>query len=185
MRLKILLAGVAAALVIGMVPSPAGADDATVTANIAGLSGTRTFALAEAGTGVSLVGASGLSTAISGTFTATVTETAVAGDDNGYSVTAAITNLVKGTDTIAYTNINLAPGTMIPSLAGTDTPGAAGNFSGASNPSDARTVWANSAQAATSYYTFVHANTSTLGLTLPNNAVSGTYTGTLTVTFVA
>ena len=189
MRVKLLLAAAAAALLVGIVPAPASADTTTVTANIVGLTGTRTFALDPASAaGVSLVGAGGSATAISGIFTSSVTETAVAGDANGYSVTAALQNLTSGGDTIPYTSVTLAPGTMLPSLAGTDTPGAAGAF-GHQSPQIAtsapRTVWSNTGQVATNYYTFVHTNASTLSLTLPNDAKAGTYTGTLTVTFVA
>ena len=189
MRFKILMAAAVAVVVGAMAPSPASAQEsAEVTANIVGLEGTRTLILAEELTGVSLVAAGGLTSSISGAFTAQVDEVAAAGD-NSYSVTAELENLTSATnDVIGYENVDLAPGAMVDiPLAGNDEPGTGGAFADAATPgsvSAAQTVWTNTGQDPATYITALHTNTSTLGLTLPNGAKAGTYTGTLTVTLV-
>ena len=187
MRLKLTLALAAAGLLVGLIPAPAHAQVAVpVDAVVTGLAGTRTLTVTEPL--ITLVGAG---TSIGGNFTPVVTEVAYPGDTStpAFTVQATLTRLLKGVDTIDYTNVTLNPpaqDSMVQLVVGDDHEGTSGAFTGTGATSAARTIFTNDGQVATNFYSGAHTAPSSLSLSLPANAATaaGTYTGTLTVTLV-
>ena len=195
MRMKLLLAAAAAALLVGLVPSPTSAQDSAnvnVTAQIGGLTaGSRVLVVPEATAGLTITGSA--IDAITASFTAEVLETLAPGS-NGWTVNAALTDLSNGSGgTIPYGNVTLNPGDTVLTLplpAGTNSSGATGTFQDqtptATSTSAARNVFTNNGQVATSFYTATHtAAGNALSIALPEGEFDqGSYTGTLTVTLV-
>ena len=187
MRYRILFATAAAALLVGLVPSPASAqlvqsdDDAqSIAATItAGGIGSRTIAA------LPVVMSSALGQGkVSGAYSVSVVEIAATGR-NPWQVTSTVSELTSVADssTIAPENLDITSPTIVATLpAGTDTPFAAGNYTGTGATSDARTLWDNAGQNTSSVYTSTHTATGTLAVTPPNGSTVGAYTGTFTVT---
>jgi hypothetical protein len=187
MRYRILLATAAAALLVGLVPSPAGAqlvqsdDDAqTIAATItAGGIGSRTIVA------LPVVMSSALGQgSVSGLYSVSVVELAATGR-NPWQVTTTVSELTSAVDStkIAPERFSITSPTVVATLpAGTDTPFAAGSFTGTGAVSAARTLWDNADQSTTAVYTSTHTATGTLSVSPPNAATTGLYNGTVTYT---
>jgi hypothetical protein len=186
MRTRILLSVAAAALLVGLVPAPAGAVTSTSAANItatitAGGIGSRTIAALPI-TMTSLAG----NGKVSGAYSVTVLETAATGV-NPWSVTTAVSELTSAVDSskIAPSAFDISTPTVLGvPTAGTDTAttGSVYSVTGAATTSDPLTLWTNTGQSALAVYTSTHTATGTLAVTPPNGAKTGAYTGTLTFT---
>ncbi|MEY2565541.1 MAG: hypothetical protein QOE35_70 [Actinomycetota bacterium] len=191
MRIRFLVAAAAAAIVVGMMPSPAFAADgsggssiisATLTSNTIG---SRSVSLVTTPAMTSALNSSTLSTG----YTVTVLEAARTGTNPWkaqVSVNQLTSTLTPGTP-IPVASLNLAPGAMTLTTAGTgsDAPGVGGAFVGSTadpTVSDAQDLWTNTGQLPGSIYTGTHTGAGTLTLTPPNATKLGVYTGTFTVT---
>lgn len=154
----------------------ASATDATVTANVtAGSIGLRSLTSVPAIVLTSTAGSAN----VTGTMSAVVTEAAVTGV-TPWSVTADLSALSDGTNTLANSNVALSARTASRSAgAGTVTA-----TSGSQDMSTTRTIFTTTGQSTSSVYTGTYTSGGTLTLTVPNGTVAGVYTGTLTVTLV-
>lgn len=184
MRIKILLATAAAALIVGLMPSPAsaqlsagGTQNTGVTATISGAMGTRVLNSIGA-VGMSSTGGSATLTSLP--FAVSVVEAARSGTAGWYVTAEMTTPLTEQTtsDVIAKSALTLTPNaTMVQTpLTGTDA------ASGAQSLGSAATIWTNTGQSPLTVYTGTHTNSPTITLAPPNGTVNGVYVGTLTVT---
>lgn len=154
----------------------ASADTATVTANVtSGSIGLRSLTSVPA---ITLTSTSGSST-VDGSMAAVVTEAAVTGD-TAWSVTAALTSLTNGGNTLANSNVDILNRAVVQVAGG----GTSSAVTGTQAMSATRTLFSNSGQVATSVYTGTHSATADLSLHIPNGTATGIYTGTMTVTLL-
>jgi hypothetical protein len=182
--MRILLSAAAAALLVGLVPAPAGAATSQSSTSIAatitaGGIGSRTIAALPIV--MSSLAGNGK---VSGAYSVTVLETAVTGF-TPWSVTTEVSELTSSVDSSKIPpsafDITTASVSGIPT-AGTDTATTGGPYTGSGALSDPLTLWTNTGQSPLSVYTSTHLATGTLNVTPPNGAKTGAYTGTFTVT---
>lgn len=154
----------------------ASASTATVTANVtAGGIGLRSLTSVPA---IALTATPGNSK-VSGSMSAVVTEAAVTGV-TPWSVTADLTTLTNGSNTLANSNVDINTRGVTKVAGG----GTATATSGAEDLSATRTIFTTTGQSTTAVYTGTYSSTANLDLTIPNGTATGIYTGTMTVTLV-
>ena len=176
MRKQIIVAALLGSALAFSQVSPASADVATVTANVtAGGIGLRSLTSVPA----IVLSATPGDAQVSGSMTAVVTEAAVTGV-TPWSVTADLSTLTNGGNTLANSNVDISNrAASRVAGGGTVTP-----TSGLENLSTTRTIFTTTGQSATSVYTGVYTSTADLDLNIPNGTATGIYTGTMTVTLV-
>lgn len=184
MRVRLLVAGAAAALLVGFIPSPASAQvdgqdgSSTITATVAD-SGFRAVT-----TVAPITMASALNSAtVQGAYAVTVTETARKGT-NPWSVTAALAAALSDGGSPA----NTIPTSAVSVLARAVTPTAGGGTAaaptGEQDLSVARTLVTNTGQDVNTVYTGSYALSGTVKITPPNGTKTGVYTGTFVVDLI-
>jgi hypothetical protein len=171
----------ATALTLGLlaVGSPALAADgdggtATVTGTVGSVLGERSVTLVSP---VALAAVD--ATTLEAPLAVEVTETSRTGT-NPWSVTATMSDLTSGSSTIPGSALSVGGRSVVQTLGG----GASAAPSGEGSLGTAQTLFTNTGQDTSKTYSGTYASASTLRLTVPNGAVSGAYTGTLTVTLV-
>jgi len=176
MRKRFIVAAVLGASLAFSQVGVASADTATVTANVtAGGIGLRSLTSVPA----IVLSATPGNAKVSGSMTAVVTEAAVTGV-TPWSVTADLSTLTNGGNTLANSNVDI--NTRAASRVnggGTVTP-----TSGSEALSTTRTIFTTTGQSTSAVYTGVYTSTANLDLNLPNGTATGIYTGTMTVTLV-
>jgi hypothetical protein len=194
MRVKILLASVAAALVVGMMPSPAMADgeggSGAITANLTA-TGSRSVTVVTP-----IVFATGLGTALDGNYNVVVAEAGRTGT-NPWSVTSRVcgadaTGLVadctnegdrleSGANTLPGSAMTASARNAVIQVAGggTSSPGTVGE-----DMSTSRTLFSNSGQNTGLLYTGTYTAGGTFSITPPQGQAAAIYTGYFVVTLV-
>ena len=176
MRKRFIVAAVLGASLAFSQVGVASADTATVTANVtSGGIGLRSLTSVPA---ITLLSTAGSST-VDGSMAAVVTEAAVTGD-TAWSVTAALSTLTNGGNTLANSNVDIKNRAVVQVAGG----GTSAPVTGTQDMSAARTLFNNSGEVATSVYTGTHSATADLSLHVPNGTATGIYSGTMTVTLV-
>ena len=184
MRIRLLVAGVAAALVVGAVPSPASAQtdgqdgSSTITATVAdsGFRAVTTVAPITLG--------SALNTAtIEGAYAVTVTETARKGS-NPWSVTGALAGALSDPLVPANTIPTTAVYVHTRAVTATGGGGVSAAPTGEQDLSAARTLMSNTGQDVNTVYTGSYALSGTVKIVPPNGTKTGTYTGTFVVDLI-
>ena len=195
MRVRVLVAALAAGLVVGMTPSPAGAQavddtsgEALVTADL-NTTGSRSITVVAP---ITFSGA--LSSAVTSTYSVEVVEALRTGT-NPWSVTGRIcgetsllpdcatkpNQLNSGANTLASSNIAASAQAVAELLAGGSGDLTAGTFAdfGAT-----RTLFSNANQSTAVAYSETYTATGNLSLTAPNGTPTGSYTGYFVVDLV-
>jgi hypothetical protein len=176
MRRRIFVAAVLGSALAFSQLGVASADVATVTANVtAGGIGLRSLTSVPA---IALTATPG-NAKVSGTMTAVVTEAAVTGV-TPWSVTADLSTLTNGGNTLANSNVDIN-GRSASRTAGGGTVSAT---TGSEAMSTTRTIFTTTGQSTSAVYTGTYSSSANLDLNIPNGTATGIYTGTMTVTLV-
>ena len=190
MKIRILLAGAAAALIVGMVPSPASAQvdgagfdapvSADITANGIGFRAVTAAAVAPISSSLSAL-------TLSGAYTAAVTETLRSGTNN-WSVTASLAGDLStvGGDTIDEQYVSVTGRSFTRTLSGgtASAPSGSSALGDGTGSGQSVTLGSSTGQLTNTLYSGSYAAAGTLTIAPPAGTKTGLYSGTFQVDLV-